>query len=206
MVSFLFQHPDTSRCSTRETTQISTTGYNACYIGLQHLFLLDTRDHAEHYHRLRAVSPLFRLPSAKTARIADKTPEYALHLAKVMARAPLVPVLVTYSAFANQSRLRHNGGNVTELEEDYARHEEQWRHAYRLYPERLMRVDFEELLASRDSARNLLQRVFAFAGLRWDEDVLDLKRYNTRQREAGLAELPPPFEADQPPVGTKPKY
>ena len=40
-------------------------------------------DHARLYAKLRAISPLFQLPSAKTARIVDKTPAYGAQLAEV---------------------------------------------------------------------------------------------------------------------------
>jgi len=33
----------------------------------------------------------------------------------------------------------------------------------------LLRVDFDLLMSGRDAARAVLKKVFAFAGLRWDE-------------------------------------
>ena len=51
-------------------------------------------DHARLYSKLRALSPLFKLPSAKTARIVDKTPAYAAHLSEVATRTrALTPTL-----------------------------------------------------------------------------------------------------------------
>ena len=45
------------------------------------LALLQQPDHASLYRSLRSLSPLFRLPSAKRARVCDKTPAYGAHLA-----------------------------------------------------------------------------------------------------------------------------
>ena len=51
-------------------------------------------DHARLYSKLRALSPLFKLPSAKTARIVDKTPAYGAHLSEVATRTrTLTPTL-----------------------------------------------------------------------------------------------------------------
>ena len=48
--------------------------------------LLQQPDHASFYKSLRSLSPLFQLPSAKRARVCDKTPAYGAHLLEVMAR------------------------------------------------------------------------------------------------------------------------
>ena len=50
------------------------------------LALLQQPNHAGFYRSLRSLSPLFRLPSAKTARVCDKTPAYGAHLLEVVAR------------------------------------------------------------------------------------------------------------------------
>jgi len=159
--------------------------------------LLQQPDHASLYQSLRSRSPLYRLPSAKTARVCDKTPAYGAHLLEVMARAPGVPVLVTFSEGTNASHLKHNLNNQAELESEYASFDSSWAEAHARHPERLLRVDFDLLMSGRDAARAVLKKVFAFAGLRWDEGVLDLQLYNQRQREAGLLELPPPFATRQ---------
>ena len=131
--------------------------------------LLAAPDHAALYRELRAESPLFRRPSAAAARVCDKTPGYGAELAAVMARAPGVPVLVTTSRCTNASHLAHNGADRAQLDEEFAAHEAGWAEAAARHPERLLRVDFDLLMSGRDAARTVLKKVFAFAGLRWDE-------------------------------------
>jgi len=109
---------------------------------------------------------------SKPYQMVDKTPRYVYpkYFEDIVAKTPNVPVIVLVKLFEKQKESWARRGNVL-TKEFYDEVFQNVEYVQQKYPNRIMLVQYDELMADPNTVMNT---VFEFIGLEWHSDYLTM--------------------------------